>query len=131
MPRKAKVSEEEAIAVIRRFIDYFKTNDLPKVTSQIWIQISKCLEGKWSARDVYHEIRENRRNILSEARLRENVKEVTNTTLNDTLITSSDNEEHKESSGVESESNSLTTFRYLIMCGSKFPKQRNFGMEKN
>lgn len=73
MPRKSRVSKEEAIKVLEKYIEHFKTSALPKYTSSIWVEISKELNLKWSAHDVYIAVREDRRSILSTARLNKNV----------------------------------------------------------
>lgn len=68
MPRKALVSKEDAVRTIEKFIEHFRTDELPKFTSQVWVDMSKDLNDKWSSHGVYIAVRENRRGILSEAR---------------------------------------------------------------
>lgn len=73
MPREARVSKEEAIRVLEKYIEHFKTSMLPKYTSSVWVEISKELNLKWSAHHVYTAVREDRRSILSTARLNKDV----------------------------------------------------------
>lgn len=73
MPRKSRVPKEEAIRVLEKYIEHFKTSTLPKYTSSIWIEISKELNLMWSAHDVYTAVREDRRSSLSTARLNKGV----------------------------------------------------------
>ncbi|CAG5073396.1 Similar to NOF: 120.7 kDa protein in NOF-FB transposable element (Drosophila melanogaster) [Cotesia congregata] len=70
MPRKARVSVNDAVEVIKEFIiaGNFKDNNFPIKSSEIWIQMSLRFDNKWSARDVYREVREDRRKILTKAR---------------------------------------------------------------
>ncbi|XP_071580612.1 uncharacterized protein [Temnothorax nylanderi] len=73
MPKEPRVPKEEAIRVLEKYIDHFKTLTLPKYTSEVWVNISKELNLKWSAHDVYIAVREDRRFILSTARLNKDV----------------------------------------------------------
>lgn len=73
MPRKSRVPKEEAIRILEKYIEHFKTSALPKYISNVWVEISKELNLKWSAHDVYIAVRENRRSILSTARLNKGI----------------------------------------------------------
>ena len=69
MPVKAFVLTDVAIAAIETFIDSFRTKDFPKYSDPIWTKISEYLKGKWSPTCVYTNVRENRRDILTKARI--------------------------------------------------------------
>ena len=68
MGRPAAVSVEDAVAVVKTYIQHFLTNNFPAYTSQVWRDMSAALDGKWSAHNVYINVREDRRSILSIAR---------------------------------------------------------------
>lgn len=91
MPRRPKVSIEEAVDVLRPFIreKHFLRDDLPGPSANIWSELSKSFRGLWNARDCYREVHENRRNILGQARKLEGVTDVTTenieTSFNSTL----------------------------------------------
>lgn len=97
MPRKPKVSLDEAVEVLKEFIllGNFKDNNFPIKSSEIWMKLSQRLDGKWGPRDVYREVREDRRKILSKAR--EDVGIASVSSLNMT---------HEDTSETESENNS-------------------------
>ena len=92
MGPKAAVSKESAIAVVEQYIHYFQTNKFPTRGSEVWVQMSEALNKKWSPLSVYTNVREDRRSILSIARLDKNivVNETENITINDSF---SDSEE--------------------------------------
>lgn len=73
MPRKLRVPKEEAIRILEKYIEHFKTSALLKYISNVWVEISKELNLKWSAHDVYIAVREDRRSILSTARLNKGI----------------------------------------------------------
>uniref|UniRef100_A0A0C9RJP6 NOF_10 protein n=1 Tax=Fopius arisanus TaxID=64838 RepID=A0A0C9RJP6_9HYME len=68
MPRVSLVPRDEAIAVLEKYIDHFKTNDFPSYSDPVWKEISKDLGLRWSHHNCYTSVRENRRKILTAAR---------------------------------------------------------------
>ncbi|XP_074111197.1 uncharacterized protein LOC141535245 isoform X1 [Cotesia typhae] len=69
MPPTSVVSVELAVNVIKKYISHF-VNGLPPWNSDVWklIQKDSELKGKWTLGSVRTNIREDRRNILTEAR---------------------------------------------------------------
>lgn len=79
MGRRAIVSKEDAVAVIRNFIEHFKTHILPDHSSPVWQEMSDWLiaknqSNKWTKHNIYINVRENRKQILSLAREQENIQ---------------------------------------------------------
>lgn len=105
MPRKPKVSVNEAVELLKEFIllGNFKDNNFPIKSSEVWIKMSQRLDGKWAARDVYREVREDRRKILSKAREEVGVAGISsfNMTDEDTYTSETENENDSNSSGSE------------------------------
>lgn len=73
MPRKALVPREDAVAVVEKYIDYFRTNDFPPYSSPVWKLMAKDLELRWSHHNCYTSTREDRRKILSTARANQGI----------------------------------------------------------
>uniref|UniRef100_A0A6V7ITH4 Uncharacterized protein n=1 Tax=Bracon brevicornis TaxID=1563983 RepID=A0A6V7ITH4_9HYME len=73
MPRAALVPRDEAIAVVEKYIEHFKTNDFPPYSAPVYKQMSKDLGKRWSHHNVYTSIREDRRKILTTARANQGV----------------------------------------------------------
>lgn len=70
MPRSSTVSMDEAVAALEMFSDDLLRNEtLPAYTSKIWQDISNCLNNKWKAHNVYINVREDRRGILTKMKL--------------------------------------------------------------
>lgn len=71
MPRKCNVDKTLALDVLEQFYDHFKSfnrSDWPRYTSNVYKEMSKAVEGKWTAHNWYIAVKEDRRNILSEVR---------------------------------------------------------------
>ncbi|KAH0561201.1 hypothetical protein KQX54_014452 [Cotesia glomerata] len=113
MPRKPKVSVDEATEVLKEFIllGNFKDNNFPVKSSEIWTEMSQRLDGKWGPRDVYREVREDRRKILSKAREEVGVASVSslNMTQEDTNTSETESENDSNSSGSEWEASGTET----------------------
>ncbi|XP_063972020.1 uncharacterized protein LOC135159857 [Diachasmimorpha longicaudata] len=73
MGRKALVSNEEIIPVLRKYMSYFKTNNFPSSSDKVWIEISHVFGGRWQPHTVYTHVTENKRNNLAAARNLEGV----------------------------------------------------------
>lgn len=43
-------------------------SDIPRYSSDVWKDISQALNGKWAPNHVYHNVKYDRRNILTQAR---------------------------------------------------------------
>lgn len=115
MGPKAAVSKETAMAVVEKYIHYFQTNQFPTRGSEVWVQMSEALNKKWYPLAVYTNVREDRRSILSIARLNKNivVNETENITINDSF---SDSEQLNSSHEFEcpEEADGLDTFEIYI-----------------
>lgn len=61
MPREAKVSVSDAVEVVKVFIlmEHFVDNNFSIKSAEVWQQISLRLGGRWNARNVYREVRED------------------------------------------------------------------------
>lgn len=70
MPRPLLVSDEDSIAVIKRYMSYFCSDTLPAYSAEVWSKMSKEPEfvGKWNTAAVRTNIKDNRRGILTRAR---------------------------------------------------------------
>lgn len=72
MPRQSSVPVESAIAALKRFIDRFRTAELPRWSDEVWQQISNVLKEMgcdWTPQCVYTNVTKDRRKILSRARM--------------------------------------------------------------
>uniref|UniRef100_A0A0C9PYU4 NOF_1 protein n=2 Tax=Fopius arisanus TaxID=64838 RepID=A0A0C9PYU4_9HYME len=73
MPRAPAVTHDEAVALVEKFIDHFKTSNGPPFSSPIWKEMSKAVGGRWQATNIYNTLRQNRNNIVTEARANKGV----------------------------------------------------------
>lgn len=69
MPRKSAVTPDQIIPIPQKYMDFFSSDDLPCYTSDILMKISAELAFKWNSHNEYTNVRENRRNILTIARI--------------------------------------------------------------
>lgn len=67
MPPAALVSIPEAVAAIKIFPCVLE-KDFPRYSDNIWKDISKVLEGRWTPNHVYHNVKLDRRKIVTIAR---------------------------------------------------------------
>ena len=65
MPRSAKVTVEDAVDAISFFGQYLQSGKLPTFKDKFYQNVSDKLENKWSRRDIYTNLRENRRGFLT------------------------------------------------------------------
>lgn len=63
--RISKVPLDECLSVLREYLDRLPNDrkSLPGPLQPIWVEISKRFSGKWNARDVYRECKEDRRQV--------------------------------------------------------------------
>lgn len=66
MPRKSAVTPDQIIPIPQKYMDFISSDDLP---SDILMKISAELAFKWNSHNEYTNVRENRRNILTIARI--------------------------------------------------------------
>lgn len=96
MPRKSKVSKEEALKVLEEFFPHFQSDnqdDWPAYTSKVYLQMSDAVGQKWTAHDWYANIRGDRRQNFSETRKKFHVAEkILNDVSLDMTVDSSKNE---------------------------------------
>ncbi|KAH0551326.1 hypothetical protein KQX54_001120 [Cotesia glomerata] len=67
MGPKAKVSVEEAVNALKKYIKYFIPPEKPKWSADIWKTLAKELDFKWDHNAVRTHVNNNRRNILTVA----------------------------------------------------------------
>ncbi|XP_011312886.1 uncharacterized protein, partial [Fopius arisanus] len=66
MPPKARVPVADAVAILKKYIVHFKERDkFPIYSSIIWKEISRDLANKWTPHNVYVNVKNNRKKILS------------------------------------------------------------------
>lgn len=68
MPRKNKLSVDEAIKIIIDFSEYFCNDTLPEYSNAVWQQMSNKCGKLWSAHYWWISVTQNRRKIFSLAR---------------------------------------------------------------
>lgn len=70
MPSKSRVPVEDAVIVLKRYMNYFNSETLPIHSSPVWKEMSNEPEfyKKWNADAVRTNVKQNRRNILTIAR---------------------------------------------------------------
>lgn len=68
MGRPPNITKKEAVALIEKYMEHFRTNNFPKYSSAVWKSMSQDTGGKWKPRSVYNHVRENKRGNLVEAR---------------------------------------------------------------
>lgn len=68
MGRPPNVTKKEAVALIAKYMEHFRTNKFPEYSSVVWRRMSKDTGGRWQPRSVYNHVRENKRGDLTEAR---------------------------------------------------------------
>lgn len=83
------------------------------------------MNGKWSARNVYKEIHQNRRDVVLEAQRKENIEDATETASDSELHIFHENNDQEGSSQNEVVWIHFRLF-YPIICGNKFVKQNTF-----
>ncbi|XP_074106517.1 uncharacterized protein LOC141532188 [Cotesia typhae] len=72
MPPKSRVSIDDAINVLIKYISYFASDQLPEWSSDVWDKMSNEPEfkDKWNVPCIRTNIKENRRDILTKAKER-------------------------------------------------------------
>lgn len=68
MGRPPNVTKKEAVALIEKYIEHFRTNKFPEYSSAVWKSMSRDTDGRWKPRSMYNHVRENKRGDLLEAR---------------------------------------------------------------
>ncbi|XP_043287434.1 uncharacterized protein [Venturia canescens] len=122
MGRPARVSTEEAIRVVEKYIEHFKTNEMPPSGSPVWRQMSKDLDKRWLPHSVYTSVRENKKGILSSARLRQGITvpvpvKTRNTPHVRTYSSEEEVEEDPTENRVTAPSESLMSWYFLSLDG--------------
>ena len=75
MPRPAKVSVTDAVDAICLFGEIIENGILPEYTHEFYKKFSSKLDNKWSAHDIYINLRENRRQLRNEVFKRLEIEE--------------------------------------------------------
>lgn len=68
MPRAALLSVDEAVQLLMEYADHFQTANLPAYSSQVWKDMSNGCHGKWTPNNVYVNVTQDRRQILTKMR---------------------------------------------------------------
>lgn len=68
MPRKAAVTTDEAVLSLKKFIFHLSSPILPAYSAEVWDDISKDLENRWSRHHVFNSVKQDRNGILTRAR---------------------------------------------------------------
>lgn len=116
MPGVSAVSVNEAVAALKMFSDIFlKDRNLPAYTSKVWQDISNCLNNKWNAHNVYINVRENRRGILTQMKLNLKIEDNKFEKCNDTTSSLDTTEESTNTTlDTTKENDDLSTFNLYI-----------------
>lgn len=124
MAPAARVSVEDAVAVIEEYIENFREGKYPKWSSDVWEKISNALNNKWSATNIYTNVTQNRRNIMSIACTNVGIKfipfmskkkiEIYDTSDNSTNENNSDDAD--ETYELEHEAKNLDKFEVKLTC---------------
>lgn len=76
MPKKNKLSVDDAIKIIISFSEYFCNETLPEYSNLIWQQMSDKCDKLWSAHYWYVSVTQNRREIFSLARKKMGLEDI-------------------------------------------------------
>lgn len=116
MPRVSAVSVNEAVSALEMFSDILlKDRNLPAYTSKVWQDISNCLNNKWNAHNVYINVRENRRGILTQMKLNLKIEDNKLEKCNDTTSSLDTTEESTNITlDTTKENDDLSTFNLYI-----------------
>lgn len=68
MPRAAFVTVEEAVNLLTKYQEHFRTDKFPSFSSKIWVDMSNDCHNKWSSTNLYINVTQNRRGILTTMR---------------------------------------------------------------
>lgn len=121
MVRPCNVSNEEAILLIQKYIQYFNTNNFSSSSAKIWKDMSKELNGRWKPHSVYTHVRDNKNGNLEAARknLGINIQPLSRPVINiieDDIIDSSveDSESDESYHGDEIRDSDVDTFPLIL-----------------
>lgn len=113
MPRASAVPLDEAVVLVEKFIEHFRTPQYPEWSSKVWTDMSLATSGRWTRDSVITNVCENRRFIVSTACANQGIEyclkkrkfEPEDSTLNDTNKLNDTDDEgfdlEKESAGLE------------------------------
>jgi hypothetical protein len=125
MPRASMVPLADAIKVVEDYIQHFEKQPYPAYTSHVWKNMSKSLQGRWNPHNVYVNVRQNRRSIVSIACANKGIQfdndsahcNPNNTTLNSTVIDSDNFDITEEEYDFEKEAAGLENFKVRLTNG--------------